>query len=328
MISILVYGRNDSYGYNLHKRSALGLNCMAELLTDPKDEILFVDYNTPNDLPTFPEAIRDTLTKTARQKLRVLRVRSYIHERFANRTPLSVLEAIARNVGVRRSNKDNRWLLSTNADMIFVPQVDQSLSEIVCDLPTGYYSIPRFELPEALWEVAFDRRAPRSVIEQCRRWGWDAHLNEIVHGIYPVKFDAPGDFQLIERNDLVEIHGFNEDMLLGWHVDSNIAKRLSLLHGKIGDLSDLIFGYHCDHTRQPTPKHAKSLVRDDIVDFVDKVSTAALPAQREVWGCPNDNVEEISLMHSPGDIYSAKLAEGARSSHGVRGGKQLYQPNL
>ena len=96
---ILVYGRNDSYGYNLHERSALGLNCIAELLTDPKDEILFVDYNTPNDLPTFPEAIRDTLTKTARQKLRVLRVRSYIHERFANRTPLSVLPAIARNVG-------------------------------------------------------------------------------------------------------------------------------------------------------------------------------------------------------------------------------------
>ena len=63
MISIVLYGRNDNYGYNLHKRAALSLNCMAEVLTDPDDEILFVDYNTDNDFPTFPEAIQDTLTE-------------------------------------------------------------------------------------------------------------------------------------------------------------------------------------------------------------------------------------------------------------------------
>ena len=40
MISIVLYGRNDNYGYNLHKRAALSLNCMAEVLTDPDDEIL------------------------------------------------------------------------------------------------------------------------------------------------------------------------------------------------------------------------------------------------------------------------------------------------
>jgi hypothetical protein len=66
MISIVLYGRNDSYGYNLHKRAALSFNCMAELLTDENDEILFVDYNTPDDFPTFPEAIQDTLTPLAR----------------------------------------------------------------------------------------------------------------------------------------------------------------------------------------------------------------------------------------------------------------------
>ena len=67
MISIVLYGRNDNYGYNLHKSAALSLNCMAEVLTDPSDEILFVDYNTPDDFPTFPEAIQDTFTKRARE---------------------------------------------------------------------------------------------------------------------------------------------------------------------------------------------------------------------------------------------------------------------
>ena len=81
MISIILYGRNDNYGYNLHKRAALSLNCMAEVLTGPDDEILFVDYNTPDDFPTFPEAIRDTLTASATHAT-YLRVRPAQHARF------------------------------------------------------------------------------------------------------------------------------------------------------------------------------------------------------------------------------------------------------
>ena len=134
MISIVLYGRNDNYGYNLHKRAALSLNCMAEVLTDPSDEILFVDYNTPDDFPTFPEAIQDTLTKRAREILRILRVRPRIHERFKSKTHLLALEPIARNVAVRRSSPSNRWILSTNTDMIFVPQGGRSLSEIAREL--------------------------------------------------------------------------------------------------------------------------------------------------------------------------------------------------
>src|SRR5579863_9633987 len=129
-ISIVLYGRNDNYGYNLHKRAALSLNCMAEVLTDSSDEILFVDYNTPDGLPTFPEAIQDTLTRRARKMLRILRVRPLIHERYKAKTHLVALEPVARNVAVRRSNSANRWILSTNTDMIFVPQGSISLSDI------------------------------------------------------------------------------------------------------------------------------------------------------------------------------------------------------
>src|SRR6185437_1640685 len=147
-ISIVLYGRNDNYGYNLHKRAALSLNCMAEVLTDSSDEILFVDYNTPDDFPTFPEAIQDTLTRRARNILRVLRVRPRIHERFKSQTHLVALEPIARNVAIRRSNPTNRWILSTNTDMIFVPQRIGSLSKLVRDLAPGFYHAPRIEIPE------------------------------------------------------------------------------------------------------------------------------------------------------------------------------------
>src|SRR5215213_7115041 len=130
MISIVLYGRNDNYGYNLAKRGALGLNCMAEVLTDDADELLFVDYNTPDDFPTFPEAIADTLTEQAKRHLRIFRVRPEHHAPFAARTHLKVVEPVARNVAVRRSNPANRWVLSTNTDMIFVPRRGESLSEI------------------------------------------------------------------------------------------------------------------------------------------------------------------------------------------------------
>ena len=92
MISVILYGRNDSYGYNLHKRAAISLNCIAEILTDHDDEIIFVDYNTPDDFPTFPEAIFDTLTEKTINKLRILRVRPDYHEIiFGGKTHLNTL---------------------------------------------------------------------------------------------------------------------------------------------------------------------------------------------------------------------------------------------
>ena len=177
MLSLILYGRNDNYGYNLHKRAALSLNCMAEVLEDPTDEILFVDYNTPDDFPTFPEAIQDTLTESARRKLRIFRVRPHIHNRLKGKTRLVAIEPISRNVAVRRSNPGNRWILSTNTDMIFVTRSRRSLSDLVRQLPKRVYGAPRIEIPETLWE-SLDRLDPVNAIEQVRDWGSSLHLNE------------------------------------------------------------------------------------------------------------------------------------------------------
>lgn len=295
MISLVLYGRNDSYGYNLHKRAAISLNCIAEVLTHEQDEILFVDYNTPDDFPTFPEAIQDTLTPRVRGMLRILRVRPSQHDRFRERTHLVAPEPIARNIAVRRSNPRNRWILSTNTDMIFVPRAKRSLSEIAGDLSDGYYHLPRFEIPESLWE-SLDRTTPAATIEKIEAWGRRFHLNEIIYANDPaIKYDAPGDFQLMLRADLFKIGAFHEGMLLGWHVDSNIAKRLSLLHKQPGDLTGELFGYHCDHTRQITPMHRPGSVQNDLATFVDKVASPFLPEQQENWGMAGEAIEEWTV---------------------------------
>ncbi len=149
---------------------------------------------------------------------------------FARQTHLECLEPIARNVGIRRSNPKNRWILSTNTDMVFVPRRGKSLSEIVDETcRDAYYHSPRFEVPETLWE-SVDRMNARATIEAFGSWGRELHLNEIVYAFHPdVRYDGPGDFQLMLREDLFRMHGFHESMLLGWHVDSNIARRLALL---------------------------------------------------------------------------------------------------
>jgi hypothetical protein len=307
MISVILYGRNDNYGYNLHKRAALSFNCIAEVLCRDS-EILFVDYNTPNDFPTFPEAIQDTLTEKAVQMLRIFRVRPHIHQRFRAKTRLAALEPISRNVAIRRSNPANRWILSTNTDMIFVPQRTASIDEISRDLPEGFYHAPRIELPETLWE-SLDRSNSREAIETVRDWGSSLHINEIVKVAPSILYDGPGDFQLIQRADLFRIDGFHEGMLLGWHVDANMAMRLSMIHGDVGDLGQQILGYHCDHTRQVTPAHSAFRTENDPRIFVDNIERPDLPEQVEIWGCALDDIEEIRLTEGRSSAYVSALKE-------------------
>lgn len=315
MISAILYGRNDNHGYNLHKRAAISLNCIAHVLDDANDEIIFVDYNTPDDMPTFVEAIQDTLTDKARSLVRVLRVRSRIHERFRGKTHLNALEPISRNVALRRSNPANRWMLSTNTDMIFIPARERgSLSRIAGELEDGFYHTPRFELPECLWE-SFNRLDAGKIIDSVRDWGLRFHLNDVVYMNDTVLYDGPGDFQLALRDDAIAIHGFDEEMIVGWHVDSNFARRMKFHRGEVKPIFPTILGYHCDHTRQATLMHRRNRIENDLGRFFDRVDRPDLPAQKDSWGLGGENVEEISLQAaSASQVYVTALEKALPSA--------------
>jgi hypothetical protein len=310
MISVVIYGRNDSYGYNLPKRAAISINCIAHVLDDPDDEIVFVDCNTPNDIPTFPESIADTLTTRSKQLLRVLRVRPDQYERGKNGAKFKVLEPLCRNIAIRRSNPANRWILNTNTDMVFTPlQPDISLSRMVADLPDGFYELPRFEMPESLWEST-DRMNPAETIDLFRRWGLRLHINEVITAGKEILFDGPGDFQLSLRSQLIQIHGMNEQMVLGWHVDSNLCKRMWLLNGETKTILDQLHAFHCDHTRIQTVYHvAGKSTANSIDDFFLNVSTPYIPEQQNSWGMPQEQIEEFRLSASYSNRMSSALEE-------------------
>ena len=320
MFSVILYGRNDSHGYNLHKRAAISFNALAEVMSDPDDEILFVDYNTPDDHPTFPEAIHDTLTEKAKKVMRVLRVRPDQHVRHQSKTHLVALEAQSRNVALRRSNPRNRWILYTNTDMLLVPRNEkESLSDILGAIPDGFYQVPRFEIPEMLWEAAFDRRDPVGNLAKLRDWSVRFHLNQVVHNYMPMKYDALGDFQAALREDMFAIHGFDEDMILGWHCDSNLAARLALYRGRVDTLIDKLFGYHCDHTRVAAANNKGRATRMNDQDrFIWNVATPYVPAQAETWGWPDIEIEEIRLDRDTAyQRYIGRPRQGDRAGDGA-----------
>jgi hypothetical protein len=318
MISLIVYGRNDAHGYNLHRRAALSLNCIAEVLTDPEDEIVFVDYNTPDELPTFVEALADTLTDRCLGLLRVLRVPAAIHEqRFAARTHLPAIEPVARNAAVRRANPSNRWLLSTNTDMIFLPHSDRSLSEICGELPDGFYGLPRFELPEWLWE-RLPRSDPDRAMAEIERLGPGLRLDEPTVSNEWIRFDAPGDFQLILRDDFLAIDGLDEEMLLGYHVDSNLSRRMLFHRGSIESLGESLAGYHCNHNREPTVYHGTGKVANDLERFVVTIDRPELPAQRDTWGLVDEALEEVAVRERAGSQFATTLAAAIPDTAGPR----------
>ncbi|HYL39350.1 MAG TPA: hypothetical protein VEV17_25750 [Bryobacteraceae bacterium] len=309
MISVILYGRNDSHGYNLHKRAAISLNCIAEVLGEPDDEILFVDYNTPNDLPTFIEAIYDTLTPEAKSRLRVFRVRPELHARLVGPTHLYALEPHSRNVAIRRSNQHNRWVLFTNSDMIFLPRPGfSSLAAAVQDLPDGQYVTPRFDLPEPLWE-SFPRSDPRAIMRLCEELGPKLHLEEVALRVPFMRFDSPGDFQLAPRQALFDMHGFDERMIHGWHADSNMCKRLYLFYGsRTESLGHRVKAYHCDHTRVATLAHRLDIkLENSLQQFVYSVEDPVAHHQAETWGAPGEVIEELDFTHDPAARFVCAL---------------------
>lgn len=306
MISVVTYGRNDNYGFNLYKRTALGFNCLAEILTD-EDEILFVDYNTPGHLPTLPEFIWDTLTEKALNLIKVVRISPAIHEQTRGDSPLPILENVSRNAAIVRSNPQNRWVLSTNPDIILVLASRwASLGELLSKRPDSFYEMPRFDIPEGVWS-SLRRAEPRANMQALRDW-------VIAHGAaiaepanYPFQkiflFDAPGDFQLAPRNYYFRVRGFDESMNKYLHSDSNLAKRMWLLNGQRTDhLLGELWVLHQDHYLSGEwARNVSTIVHNDYHRKV--INQETIEANEDDWG-----LQKL-------DLPFYQLAEKAHAGH-------------
>jgi hypothetical protein len=232
---------------------------MATLL-DEEDEIIFVDWNTPITLPTMPVAIQSDLSPECKALLKVVRVTPRIHNMVKRDSNKLLLEPIARNVGIRLADPNNKWILSTNTDMIFLTD-GLKFSHLLKSLEQKLWTCFRYELPEFLWE-SLDSRDPLNVSQEVSAWNsnfdlqrrYFSTLNE-ASNLRVV--DAVGDFQLAPKDFWHAITGFPEEMLDGWHVDSRSSLAFEGFTKKPSGIfqdSELI-AYHQNHLRTLTTYH-------------------------------------------------------------------------
>lgn len=120
------------------------------------------------------------------------------------------------------------------------------------------------------------------------------HLNSIVRMPGFLQFDNPGDFQLMLREDLFRIGGFDESMILGWNVDANICKRMTLLRGQGKSLEDKLLGFHCNHTLKRTIVHHPFWKKNCWKKYVSRKDLEPILNQPS-WGLANEELEQILL---------------------------------
>ena len=296
MLSVVVVGRNDNHGYNLGKRVATSLNSIAMRLSEG-DEIIFVDWNTPKPFPPMPVSILDDLTEAARKYLRIIVVSPEIHDLVKGKSSKMILEPIARNVGIRHARIDNKWILSTNTDIIFVGDPGLRLMDVINTLDDRLWQSFRYEIPEYMWE-RFDKRDPQKTNLEIMNLAKSVPIqlklstNPVVDSLGVYNFaDAIGDFQLAPREMWNEIEGFPEDMLDGWHVDSRAAVQMIRASGReskiLGDSAGLEI-YHQNHLRSLTHFHTN--LRMNGIELI------AMPYKNSNdWGLSTYPIEEYQL---------------------------------
>lgn len=295
MITFLVVGRNDDYGVNLHKRTAISLNSFASLCQEPDDEILYVDCNTPDHDLTLAEAIADTLTPEARRRIRIYRITGEMMGRAIGPTPLPFSDELSRNVGIRRSNPSNPWLLSTNCDVVLHSLGNRAFADTLRALEPRFYACPRISIPIAQWQClprmdvgsvrafcdAVVLRGFRFPPEKAERW---------------LRFESVGDFQLAPREQWLRIRGCEEAMKLWGHSDANNALRLNLLNGggETPDLGRHLLVMHLDHNPPRTDSHAQTHPKNDWKQWIEDVS-APESKNSDGWGLADLEIPAIRL---------------------------------
>ncbi len=301
MITYLVAGRNDYYGINLHKRTALSLNYFGTLCEDETDEIVYVDCNTPDHELTLPEAIADTLTPETRRRLRIFRLSGAQMSAAIGETPLPFSDELSRNVGLRRSNPANRWVLSTNPDIVVLPLLADSMKKVLLGLKDRFYLCPRFGIPASQWQE-LDRTNMRQLDSLCEAI--------VQAGVRPppekaewLRFASVGDFQLAPRQQWLDIGGCEEGMKLWGHSDANNARRLNLLNGggKTPDLGHELAVLHLDHNATVKSAHEQALPNNDWDYWVDKV-TSPRSRNSESWGLADLDLPELRLPADEKDV--------------------------
>lgn len=219
---VVITARNDDYGGHLTERAAYCLNSMLESL----DEVIFVDWNTPDNKVTLIEEMGDALVKSS--KFHWIRVSSKQASEWTNNDAEAqgVCEVQARNVGLRRLSTE--YLISSNIDVICPKReiLDSRISIPTSFVTTAKRSISLYVLrdvgsPNNIQEVM------HNLIELEKDYGQQPYVQVRPDDHYSL-VSSPGDFQIAHRDIWYKIRGFEERFYKRGFTDTNIQRKAKI----------------------------------------------------------------------------------------------------
>ena len=251
--SIILTSRDDNYGGNLYQRTTMGLTSLIE----NHNEVVFVDWKTKNGQGVISN-IRHKLPHT--KKLKYIQVpKEFLSKKYPHIANYSIIESIGRNIALRRTETD--YVISTNIDIVSTPLDNSILKENV------FYTAPRRDVDESL-HLSFDNynslynhlisnkdsfRAKDRINSDEDKWSL------IV---------CCGDYQIGHKNVWNQMKGFEESILFGCGIDTNVMKKASY-YSSIEVLDHYIF--HLNHGKNgnrdedetvPPMSDQNSIIRD------------------------------------------------------------------
>jgi hypothetical protein len=251
--SVILTSRDDNYGGNLHQRTTMGITSLIE----NHDEVIFVDWKTKNGEGVISN-IKNKLPHT--KKLKYIQVSNeFLTEKYPHIANYTIIESIGRNIAIRRAEND--YIISTNIDIVSTPLDNSILKENI------FYTVPRRDVDEnfhlgfqsyeelynTIWNNRDSYRPKERINSEQDKWSL---------------INCCGDYQIGHKNVWNQMKGFEESILFGCGIDTNVMKKASW-YSTIEVLDHYIF--HLNHGKNgnrdenesvPPMSDQNSIIRD------------------------------------------------------------------
>ena len=233
----LLYVRNDGY-----KENERVIACLSSML-DTFDEVILLDWNSPEDKKPLLWEIKDKLPQTGRLKHYIIPPSASNALTYEDPDAQVCTQVISTNLMLRRCDAD--WIVATTID-ILAPKREKLLEFLSNADPKTFYTVSRrdFEIND-LEQFGFDKwkeyRDHLDTVSQPRYFPAKVTPNDNYSII-----NCCGDFQMAHKSVWEGIKGYEEEMIYACFQDTNIQKKAVVYGYDLQAIYDLPL-YHMSH---------------------------------------------------------------------------------
>jgi len=233
----LLYVRNDGY-----KENERVIACLSSML-DTFDEVILLDWNSPEGKKPLLWEIKDRLPQTGKLKHYIIPPSAANALTYEDPDAQVCTQVISTNLMLRRCDAD--WIVATTID-ILAPKREKLLEFLSNADPKTFYTVSRrdFEIND-LEQFGFDKwkeyRDHLDTVSQPRYFPAKVTPNDNYSII-----NCCGDFQMAHKSVWEGIKGYEEEMIYACFQDTNIQKKSVVYGYGLQAIYDLPL-YHMSH---------------------------------------------------------------------------------